>query len=147
MTMLLLLIRKTMWNNPCLCRTNFLQILLLPNVIKGLTNCLLVTKQLILKQFYSPSVVCGNHFKNPGQLFSRFLTTDTCQCFGSSQTVLMSISAYLKPSKDIHMRQSISGIICFCSYFPEVETKYVCSMLHGDKEKKTFTHGAAKMNW
>jgi hypothetical protein len=137
--MLLLLIHETMWNNSCLCRTNFMQIFLLLNVTKNLTNCLLVTKQLILKQFYSPSMVCGDHFKNSGQLFSRFLTTDTCQCFRSSQTVLISISAYLKPSKDMHMRQIVPSISCFCSYFPEFETEYdVCLTLHDDKEKTIY---------
>jgi hypothetical protein len=136
--MLLLLIHETIWNNSCLHRTDFVQIFLLPNVTENLRNCLLVTKQLILKQFYGHSEVCGHHFMNSGQLVSRFLTTDTCPRVGSSQTVLTSISASLKPSKDTHKRQITSCIICFCGYFPEFETKFdVCSLPHDDKEKKT----------
>ena len=133
--MLLFLIHETMWNSSCLYRTDFMQIFLLPNVMKNLTNCLLVTKQLILKQFYGHSVVCCHHFMNSGQLVSRFLT-DTCPRLGSSQTVLTSISASLKPSKDMHMRQTASSIICFCGYFPQFETKFdVRSLLHDGKEK------------
>jgi len=146
-TMLLLLIHETMWKNSCLYRTDFVQIFLLPNVMTNLTNCLLVTKQLILNQFYGHSVVCGHHFMNSGQLVFRFLTNDTCLCLGSSQTVLTSISASLKPSKDMHIRQTASCIICFCGYFPEFETRFdVCSLLHDDR-KIPFAHGVAKMNW
>lgn len=146
-TMLLLLIHETMWNYSCLYRTAFVQIFLLLNVMKNLKNCLLVTKQLILKQFYSHSVVCGHHFTNSGQLVSRFLI-DTCPHLGSSQMVLTSTSASLKPSKDMHMRQTASSIICFCGYFPEFEINLIfahCYMM--TKKKKPFTHGVAKMNW
>ena len=136
-TLLLLLIHETMWSNSCLYRTDFTQIFLLPNAMKNLTNCLLVTKQLILKQFYAHSVVCCHHFMNSRQLVPRFLTTDTCPCMGSSQTVLTSISASLKPSKDMHMRQTASSIICFCGYFPEFETKFdFRSLLHDPPPQK-----------
>jgi hypothetical protein len=143
--MLLLLIHETMWNKSCLYRIAFVQIFLFLNVIKNLTNCLLGTKQLILKQFYSHSVVCSHHFTNSGQLVSRFLT-DTCPHLGSSQMVLMSISASLKPSKDRHMRQTTSSIICFCGYFPEFEINLIFAYCYMMTEKiKTIHTWGCKM--